>query len=433
MRKNDMKLAVLSVLRADPDFSQLHVLGGASDREFRAFLRWLDQSGLALYLGWRLRQHGKFGKVPAQLRVYLENSLKSNHRRTEAMLCDFQKVSECFRARRIRHAFLKGFTLVPEFCPRAHLRHQSDIDILISAECEEDARAAIFECGYSLERKLPGGETHFSTPVTRIPLADDDIYRADYQKEIEVHTSIWQDIDHVSFHAPIDCLIRTGAREIKGIPFVSLSQEDVIIAQVLHVFRHVLSSWVRLSWLWEIYYFLSHHADDPLLWSAVRERAGNDPLLKNAFGFVLGLTNRLFASPIPEVLRCWCVDTLPDRINCWVSEFGTRWALSEIVGSKLSLFVHKEFVREPELWRAYFWRRMLPFAGKPALSKTNSRSTRRLRGFTMQHRLFQARRLVFHARSLVSFPVEAWRWKRALIQPNAGAQSLLAARASHES
>ena len=414
MRKHGLKLAVVSAMRANPDFSKLQLLNAPSEREARAFLRWLDQSGLTLYLFWQLRKNGVFETIPMWLRSHLRNAFASNCRRTKAMLSDFARVNEALRRRGIHHAFLKGFTLTPDFCPAPELRHQSDIDVLISPEAVEQTRSAILDIGYSLERKLQGGEIYFSTKLTRMPSADDNVYRVDYQKEIELHTSIWEEVAHVSLRFPGDCLDRTRERHLTGMTVASLSLDDAIIVQILHAFRHFLSSWVRLSWLWEIHYFLSHHAEDTLLWIAVRDGSRDDPSLRSAFGFILRLTNRLFASPIPQVLQEWCVDSLPNSINCWVVEFGIRWALSEIAGSKLSLFIHKEFVRDTGTWRSYLWRRLVPLAGKASLVKAGSSHAKMPIRFKISHRIFQATRFAFHAKSFVSLPYELWRWKRAL-------------------
>lgn len=425
MFEDPLRLAVLSALRPNPDFSKVQALAARNERESRSFLRWLDQSGLALYLVWQLQENGAFRNAPARLRSHLQSALQLNRARTDAMLLDFEKVSGSLRTRGVRHAFLKGFTLAPEFCPEPYVRHQSDLDILISPEDTGEARAAILDCGYLLERKLAGGETHFSTKLTRVPSVRDNIYRADYQKEVELHISIWEDVEQVSLRAPTDCLERTRERHITGIPFTCLSREDAVVAQFLHAFRHFLSSWIRLSWLWEIHYFLSRHPADSSLWISVKTRAGDDPVLRNAFGLILQLTNRLFASPIPGALREWCIDPLPERISCWVLGLGTGWALSEIPGNKLSLLVHKEFMRESALWKPYLWRRLVPLQGKPSLSKSGSPGAEAPFRFKVSHRIFQARQLAFHAQSLISFPYQAWLWNRAAIQAGSKPPSLI--------
>lgn len=414
MRRIHRKLAVLSALRANPEFSKLQGACVGSEREVRLFLQWLDQSGVALYLFWRLRESGNLGTVPGQFRMQLEKRLESNRLRTNAMLSELQRVSECFRKRGIRHAFLKGFTLVPAFSPEPALRHQSDIDILISEDIADEARVILSDYGYSPLRELRKGEIRFAMPLDRIPSSADDIYRADYHRQIELHTSIWDKVGRVDLEVPVDCLDRTRVRYIRGLAFVALAQEDAFLLQVLHAFRHFLSSWVRLSWLWEIHHFLASQSEDAAGWMAIRDRAGDDPVLMNAFGLILGLTNELFGSPIPEIVREWCIETLPYRVKCWLATFGTQWALSEIPGNKVTLFIHKEFIREPGLWK-HLLRRIIPLAGRPSLGEINSPNAETAVRFSIEQQVFRARRLAHHANSLFSLSLKAFRWKHALM------------------
>src|SRR5262249_16832689 len=157
----------------------------------------------------------------------------------------------------------------------------------------EEATAAILACGYSPQRKVHKSETRFAMPLKRIPSAADNIYTADYHRQIELHTSIWDKLAHVGLRVPLNCLDRTRVGHIQGFAFASLADEDAFLLQVLHAFRHFLSSWVRLSWLWEIHHFLASRSEDTAGWLAIRERAGNDPVMMNVFGVILGLTNQL--------------------------------------------------------------------------------------------------------------------------------------------
>lgn len=423
MPKNQRKLAVLAALRSHADFSELKRVSRGPEREMRAFLRWLDQSGVALYLLWRLREAGEFENMPSRLQVELLGRLGRNRRRTGSMLADFRMLSECFTARNIPHAFLKGFTLAPDFCPALELRHQSDFDLLISAGALDQAKTALFECGYLSAHKKRAGELLFSSPLRRVPSANDDIYALDYQKRAELHTTIWEDLEAVSLNVPSDVLARARTRRIHGLDVTCLSQEDAFIFHLLHAFRHFLSSWTRVSWLWEIHYFLESRERSGL-WIAVRERAGNDPVVRKACGLVLRLTNQLFGSPIPVELSEWCLDGLPGCIGSWVERFGARWALSELSGSKVTLLIHKEFVRDSNLWRPLLWGRIIPLARRPSLVETVSSGVPARARFQIAQRLYQARRITYHMRTLFSLAFEALHWRFSLIRATRNARWL---------
>ncbi len=86
MRQRELRLLILSTLRPDPDFSQLAALRGSSNFQRRTLLRWLDQSGLALYLFDHLQDHDALGCVPEDFVVALGSRLVANRKRTLAMI-----------------------------------------------------------------------------------------------------------------------------------------------------------------------------------------------------------------------------------------------------------------------------------------------------------------------------------------------------------
>lgn len=410
MIKDQLKLAAISALRQQPDFTNLRLFQFRNDREMRLLLRWLDESGLALYLLDRLQKSGEADQLPPGFVHQLELRLQSNRRRTAAISTELDKLSTVLTQRNIPHAFLKGFTLVPDFCPAIELRHQTDIDILVAAEYGDEASRAILQCGYSAEETFPGGEIQFSKPRNWVPSVHQDVYASEFHPEVDLHISVCRDFDHVVLKVPLDYLSRFRIKEVNGVRFSCLSLEDAFIVQVLHAFRHLLSPWIRVSWLLEIQYFMTCHFDDDSLWCGIKARAGDDPLLRNAFGLTLQLTNRLFPSRTPKILQDWCVESLSDSIKQWALEFGMRWALSDFSGSKLSLFVHREFIQNPGVWRSYMWRRMFPLRGKPSIGRVEPLDIKTSISSRKAELIFFARRAFFHTATLGSFALDAIRW-----------------------
>jgi len=355
--------------------------------------------------------------------------MDANRKRTELMLVECGRVSECLQKKGIRHAVLKGITLVPDFSPALGLRHQSDIDFLIPAESIGQARAAIFECGYLFERNPMSGEFNFSAPLTRLPSVADDIYQTDYHKQVELHTSIWDDMDCVCLEPPGDCIGRARMREIGGLTLPTLASPDAFLMQTLHAFRHFLSSWTRVSWLWEIHYCVITQNANTATWAAIAQRGGDDPVMKNAVGLVLRVTNQVFGTPLPQALREWCIETLPEPIECWAAHFGTRWALCGMSGSKLTLLIHKQFIRNPKLWKPYVWKRMIPLRSKRSLGKIDSAHVALRVRFMLGKGASQARRLAFHAGTLISLPLEVSRWQYALYRARSRGRALMTERA----
>lgn len=414
MRKTRLKLAAVAALRDEPNFVELQLLHFCEDRDTRRFLRWLDESGLALYLLAQIHKSHQAPRLPAAFIQQLENRLESNRKRSQAMLVEVDNLSNMLTGRRISYAFLKGFSLVPDFCPNVELRHQSDIDILIDAKATREAAHAIRERGYSVEESLRTGEIHLAKPRTKPPSSHDDIYTPDFLPEIELHTSIWNDLDHVILRTPSGYLARCQIHEINGISFPCLSLEDMFLAQILHAFRHLLGSWIRVAWLFEIHSFIGRHVEDASLWLEVKARSSAHPEIRNVFGLMLGLTNELFLSPIPKVIWDWCVEPLPTPLKRWVSEFGMRWVLSDLTGSKLSLLVHMEFIQDARARRSYLWRRMFPLRGKPTIGCIQSGNQKMAALAKLAQGMFLTKRAFFHAASLGSFTLDAVRWTHIL-------------------
>jgi len=414
MRRSTLKLAAISALGSEPDFSGLRELRGCSSKDFANFTTWLDHSGLALYLFSRLRGCGELGLVPSNFRIVLEQRLNSNRKRMEAMFDEFRRVNAELRSRPVPHAFLKGFTLTPEFCADPALRHQTDLDILVHPDSLAEATQALVACGYSFGGTEAGGRLRFATPLQYVPSAQDDIYRVSPHREAELHTSIWEETGHVSLDVPKDSLELARTRSFQDIEYSSLSKEDMFLMQSLHAFSHLLGSWVRVSWMWEIHYFLRTNLSDPELWQRIIARAGNDPKLRKSIGLILCLTAELFGGPIPAALNDWGVNTLPDRLKTWVRTFGTQWALSELEGSKVTLFIHEEFVDDASQWNGYLLRRLIPASGKPSIGQIEASDVKtRLAGRVAQLK-FSGQRLAFHAREIFVLARQTLRWRHAV-------------------
>jgi hypothetical protein len=427
MREKHLKSLAISALRSDPDLSHLHILHSATDTQHRKLLRWLDQSGLALYFLDRLQQYNAVDQLPDSLRHALEMRLTANRHRTADMLDEFRRVTNSFTEFGVTFCALKGLSLVPEFCHTPHLRHQTDFDFLVGPEALPQATRALKSHGYVQQEVRPSGEITFSTLQTHVPSAADDIYAAPRHREIDLHTSLHLDFHSVFISTPMDQPPRVRSKSFENLSFPALVADDMFTLQVLHAFSHFLGSWVRLSWLLEIAYYLDVHRQDDLLWhSIVQGQQNAAPVTgiafnRNAFGLILSLTQEIFPSsrPLPSALNDWCIQSLPVPIQAWIRHFGRRFAQADLNGSKLSLFIHREFVAldtraKRRAWRRYALRRIFPVGRHSSIGKVSVASLRAKIRANAYQRLHSMRRVLFHLRELVSFPVEVIRWKRAL-------------------
>jgi hypothetical protein len=414
MRDTFLKRAVLSVLGSKSDLGLIEVLRNCNRTGTKRLLLWLDQSGLALHLFDRLQREQALDLVNMALRQALEQRARQNRVRMLAMLSEFSKLNESFANHSVRYSALKGFTLVPEYCSDPSLRHQTDFDFLIAPESAKDAARALVSCGYALQELGASREMTFGTPLLHSPSRHDNIYDVPRHRQVDLHTVLWHEAHCVSFGAPTDCLNRVQHKSLLGVSFPALAEDDMFLLQVLHAFQHLLSSWIRLSWLFELDHFLGTHEQDAALWHSVRERAGCDVKLRRAIGLILHLTNQIFASRLPPILEEWCLAPLSRSAKAWVRQFGVTWAISDLPGNKLTLFVHREFVNDANLWRKYLRSRIFPMHLRSPLD-LGADSTLRLKVKAMVALCAYAfRRVISHVREMVCLAVETIRWRQLL-------------------
>jgi Uncharacterised nucleotidyltransferase len=439
MSDSALQSLVLATLQPAPDFSHLDLLRQhrySRPAQQRKLLRWLDQSGLALYFLHRLQQHSAADHLPPSLREALEQRAASNRTRTTAMLDEFRRLTACFAANDVQFCVLKGFALTPEFCPAPHLRHQTDFDFLVAPGDLAHAARALESLGpvgqrYAQTEIRPTGQLTFATPLLHVPTAADDIYALPRHCELDLLPSLQLDSHGALLHALHDPLARIHHKTLGTLSFPALADDDAFSLQVLHTFSHLLGSWVRVSWLFEVANFLDQHRDNAPLWNSVIQRqTENQPALpgfvppnpatqpfanREAFGLILALTQSLFTARIPQPLADWCLTPLPAPIAAWVAQFGRRFAYAELDGTKLTLFIHGRFFQDGRAWPSYVRSRLFPFGRRSLIGSVSTTAPgARIRATVFQW-LHSMRRALFHLRELLSWPVEAVRWKRALL------------------
>jgi hypothetical protein len=412
MRDRELRMLLLNALQPVPDFSRLTALHGSSSTQLRNLLRWLDQSGLALYLLAQLKDQGAVDAVPEKFSEALECRWKANRERTRAMTDEFARLVQSFHRNGVLFCALKGLTLTPEFCRSADLRHQTDFDFLVAPGWLENAKQAVRSCGYE-QQATDAHEVTFATPLLHIPSPNDNIYAVPRHREVDLITTLRRTTDGVSIDAPTGVFDRVESKTLHGLSFPALPAEDMFCLQVMHAFRHLLGSWVRVSWLFEIGYFIDRHYGNSDLWRAVSERMGLHAKTRNAFGLVISLTKTLFPRRIPQALDNWCLRSLPPRIEVWVAQFGLKTAISDLDGAKWTLFVHREFVDDPNSWNSYVRQRIFPVGRRSSIGTVQRTDV----GTRIRARLSQLchtmHRSIFHAGTLFSLPLEVIRWKYA--------------------
>jgi hypothetical protein len=408
-----LKSAVVAVFGSPAGFTGLQQLHNCGDRTQGRLVRWLDESGMALYFLAELESSNRSDVIPESMLRELMQRREKNRVRMREMFCELTRVNAALAASGAQYALIKGFSLAPEFCPGIALRHQSDVDILACPADAESARDAVIPCGYTVEETIPDGEIRLVGPLFHLPTKHDDVYAVQFQRRAEIHVGIFEPTQGVEIAAPADCLSRVERKRIDGETFPVLCLADRFLLQCLHAFRHIIGSWGRLSWLYEISYFLKQSESNSGLWQQVSARLSNREL-KTVCGLVLLLAKKLFDSPIPAELAHCCEGDGFQRVEAWVNEFGTEWALTGMEGSKASLFLHREFIHDRRLRNHWLRVRLLPVERRPMLAYTRPVGIRYGFAELKKQGLRYAERAAFHGSALIKFASHWLRWRRAL-------------------
>lgn len=114
----------------------------------------------------------------------------------------------------------------------------------------------------------------------------------------------------------------------------------MLILQLLHVFRHLLSSWIRQSWLYEICYFLNHNREGNEFWKTFLRFISEDQPTSDACGMVLALCSLVFKVQLPEIVDESLMPKLPRPLREWVRLCGEQFVLSDMRGTKLGRMIH---------------------------------------------------------------------------------------------
>ena len=378
-----------------------------SARQWSSNLRWLDASGLALYFLQRIKRLGIEDAIPETMLHNLNERCSQNARRTDDLFHQLLRVNSALQKAGIECANLKGFTLVPDYCPDASLRLQVDCDVLIDRGDEPGCREALSRLGYFVvaasDRVIEFKTDVGSTPNLR------DLYKAKPQRGVEVHLCDNRgDGDKRSLLSGIRHL------ELRGHQLPALSREDMFVLQASHVLQHLRSEWTRVSWLLEFHHFLTEHRNDEPFWRAIRERVGSNDRAALAIGVAMHVAQRIFGCAGINHLASYFVHRVPSPASLWIDCYGERAVLTEFPGNKLYLLLEQALASQATETKLF--RRLVPLrAPAPVVTAPPAGLSLRLRGLAFRCRYFLFR-LRFHIIATTQYLAEARRWRRFLAQ-----------------
>jgi hypothetical protein len=217
-------------------------------------------------------------------------------------------------------------------------------------------------------------------------------------------------------------LERRQFHQASGLVFPVLAPEDRFLHQCMHVLSHTLQFWIRLAWLYEIANFLRRPSTDAAFWRLVEKRISGREYSAKAVHLITLLAARMFGidAPLPRP------GDYP-AMELWVNEYGSRWALHDLPGSKLSLLLFPEFMNDAK-WRRLECQRLFPVHRPHAATQLNAAEPRRsLRAHVAEY-FYAWQRLRFHLSQAAVYLWEkpCWRQRLELLQQHSPSNELQA-------
>jgi hypothetical protein len=384
-----------------------------SRRQWMHGLAWLDRAGLAFYFLQTLKRAEVAAKVPGWVRTRIERNLTANQERVAYMAGRFQTLNQAFRRAGVNYAVVKGFSLIPQFCPNVSLRSLSDLDYLVDRESLPLAQRVVEESGYSL-RETTATESKFVGPSVGRPPRDQGQYSQLAPHAVELHLSLCDgDATGVFLPEPRFSMANVRNQESQGLLFPVLCEEDVFLLQAIHAFQH-MTWWIRLSWFYEIGYFLKQRTSDALLWSRIDDRIGDNPVLREVVVLITELTALLFSAPVPPAITGWAEELRP-AVRVWIDNYARTWAFAMtddfglFPATKLVLFLHQQYVSDT---RRYMRKRLFPSSPLSRIARAIKNKPTAILDADWRRRQRVVRRTLFHTAAGLRYLWETPRWRR---------------------
>jgi hypothetical protein len=389
------------------------MLESISAQQWERSYYWLDASGMALYLRWRLKELDLLEHLPASVLARLTQNLADNIDRSASMFREFTQLNQAFQQAGIEYCNLKGFTLSPHSCPRPFLRTQLDFDFLVDGAHLARSCEVLSTFGYSV-RASSHRVLELKTDSNQLASIS-NLYKTREQRCVELHFTCADDSHHQPTRDPR--LERVHRLQLDELDVPTLSPADQLIGQATHILSHLCGPSTRLAWLFEFANHLSLRFEDQSFLNEVRQGLDRDQNAEIAMGATCLLIKILFGAPIPGPLETGPVQKLPSPIKLWIHVYGARAVLADFPGTKLHLLLREQLESSLDDWKKERGKALMPRSRPPRILplKPNARLGQRIKSefYQLRYELF---RLRFHVEQGLAYVIEARRWRRLLKQ-----------------
>ncbi len=221
---------------------------------------------------------------------------------------------------------------------------------------------------------------------------------------IEVHLQFWDDVTERLRAPGVEQFWERRAGH-------ALGTADALAYACLHLLRHMLRGSARACHVYEIAWFLEHHAGDEEFW--IRWRELHDPELRRLEAIAFRLARAWFGCAL-GVVAGQEVEALPARVQEWFEAFAFSAVEAEFHPNKDELWLHLALLDTARDKFAVVRRRLLPSLPGPVDAVCVPKEQ-----FTLQRRAlkyarttrFLAHRSVFHTRAFAALLGSGVRWR----------------------
>jgi len=388
----------------DPLPAECSRLLNLSDRKWKALLRWLDFSGLALYFLNRLIELDLCDLLPSAVFTRLYLNLNDNSERTRGMIGESSAIQQEFQHADLWYANLKGLSLWPNSVPKPELRSQFDLDFLIGEQSASEARRILERRGYRLYA-ISGRSWEFKRNE-RPGLSLKHLYKNLPSYSVELHIEPTT-VSNSSQLAQLEI------RDLYGMRMPVLSPVDLLLGQGLHAFKHICGEFSRVAHLLEFRRHVLARREDNAFWGELQLAARKNPRASLGLGVVTLLITCVMGEFAPEALTRWTVDSLSRPVRLWVETYGHRIVFASHPGSKLYLLFQQELESAGTPGKRSVRNSLLPHRLPPPVIRAIANETLSvwIRRYYMQFELILTR-FRFHLIEGLRFKLESRRWRR---------------------
>jgi hypothetical protein len=293
----------------------------------------------------------------------------------------YSEIAQALVAADVEHVVLKGFAQHPEFVENAESRAQSDIDLYCPSEGIRRAHHALVELGYEATKTLEGFPSdHLPVMIRKTGWKwRGNAYDPEMPPSVDLHFSLWNTaISRIPLDGVNEFWARRGMCHWEDFSFPALSTLDNLGFCASHVVRDLQrGDWV-IHHVYELAWFLHHHAKDETVWCEwIRS---HDKVLRSLEVIPFWLAKDWFQCDVSGLVKSEMKRLLPFSER-WLATFSPAPLNGMFRPNKIGVWLHLGLLQSKRdklaVLRETLLPSRLPAVGAPGQSATKSRRMRR--------------------------------------------------------